>query len=136
MGIFAHGHRTTVTVTRWHSYGILSIVRKSDQTDYIDWDNGREGYNPLPDKFATIVHVQKPVKKTDGGEKHLLSIRAEERMGSLLAASGTIWAVYVATVDLNSLWQMRIMPPGPVEVCALGILTWLHGKWRRSLKVG
>jgi len=121
-------------VTRWRFCDILGTVRKSDQTDYIDWDAGREGYNPLPDKFVTVVHVQKPVKKSDG-EKHLLSIRAEERLGSLLAAAGTIWAVYVATVDLNSLWQMRIMPPGPVEVCCVGILTWLHGKWRRSLKI-
>ena len=69
-------------------------MRKSDQTDYIDWDAGREGYAPSPDKFVTIVHVQKPAKKPEG-KKHLLSIRAEVRLGSLLAAGGTIWAVYV-----------------------------------------
>ncbi len=109
-------------------------MRKSDQTDIIDWDAGREGYNSSPDKFVTVVHVQRPAKKPEG-KKHLLSIRAEEHFGSLLAAGGTIWAVYVATVDMDSLWHMRIMPPGPVEVCALGILTWLHAKWRRSLKI-
>jgi hypothetical protein len=31
---------------------------------------------------------------------------------------------------------MQIMPPGPVEVCALGILAWLHAKWRRATRAG
>ena len=56
------------------------------------------------------------------------------RLASLLAAGGKIWAVYVASVDYASLLTLRIMPPGPIEVCGLGILAWLHAKWRRSLK--
>ena len=87
------------------------------------------------DKFVPVVAVQKPAKKAKG-EGSLLSIRGEERLGSLIAAAGTVWAVYVATVDYNNLWRMQIMPPGPVEVCLLGILAWLHAKWRRSLKSG
>jgi hypothetical protein len=111
-------------------------VAKSDQRDYFDWDEGREGYVESRNKFVpvTVTHVPKPIKKTPG-ERHLLSIRAEERVGSLVAAGGTIWAVYVATVDYSNLWRVQIMPPGPVEICALGILAWLHAKWRRSLKV-
>jgi len=66
---------------------------------------------------------------------HLLSIRTEERLGSLIAASGVIWAAYVATEDYTGLWRMQIMPPGPVEICILGVLAWLHAKWRRSAKV-
>ena len=51
-----------------------------------------------------------------------------------MAAAGMIWAVYEATVDYAGLWRLQIDPPGPLEVCGLGILLWLHAKWRRSLK--
>ena len=107
---------------------------RSNEGGYIDWDAGREGYDSQQDKYVPVVDTRKPAKKIPL-ESSLRSIRAEERMGSLLAAAGTIWAVYVATVDYNNLWRMQIMPPGPVEVCALGILAWLHAKWRRSTKV-
>ena len=108
---------------------------RSSQNGYIDWDEGREGYVRAQDKFVTVVSVQKPAKKGKG-EGGLLSVRAEERLGSLIAAAGMVWGVYVATVDYNSLWHLNIMQPGPVEVCLLGILIWLHAKWRRSLKSG
>lgn len=108
---------------------------RSSQNGYIDWNEGREGYVQTQDKFVPVVAVNKRAKKAQG-EGGLLSIRGEERLGSLIAAAGTCWAVYVATVDYNNLWRMRIMPPGPVEVCLLGILAWLHAKWRRSLKSG
>ncbi len=106
-------------------------MAKPYHSDYIDLDQGREGYIHSPNTYTAI---QKPAKKA-ASQRHLLSIRAEERLGSLIAAGGTIWATYVATMDYASLWRMQIMPPGPVEVCTLGILTWLHAKWRRSLKV-
>lgn len=108
---------------------------RSSENGYIDWDAGREGYVRAQDKFVPVVAVHKPPKKAKG-EGGLLSVRAEERLGSLIAAGGMVWGVYVATVDYNSLWHLNIMQPGPVEVCLLGILTWLHAKWRRSLKSG
>ena len=106
---------------------------KRYQSDDIGWDAGREGYVDLPPtpKYA-------PIPKTTGkpsGQSHLLSIRAEERLASLLAAAGMIWGVYTATVDYAGLWRLSINPPGPLEVCILGILAWLHAKWRRSVKV-
>lgn len=109
-------------------------MQKSDKGDYIDWDAGREGYLHSPSKFIPVVPVQKPAPAA-AGQGHLLSIRGEERLGSLIAAGGTIWAVYVATVDYNSLWRFQVMQPGPLEICAVGILAWLHAKWRRSTKV-
>ena len=109
-------------------------VRKSEPSDYIDWDAGREGYVASRDKFVPVVTLQKPARKASGSNS-LLSIRGEEYFGSLVAAAGMIWAVYVATVDYATLWQMQIMPPGPIEVVALGVLVWLHAKWRRSTKV-
>ena len=100
------------------------------QSDDIDWESGREGYEHSRAQQILAQRTQKPAKQSGG-----LSIRAEERLGSLIAAAGTIWAVYVGTHDYNSLWRMQIMPPGPVEICGLGILAWLHAKWRRSTKV-
>jgi len=110
-------------------------VPKSDPSDYIDWDAGREGYVEAPNKFMPVVAIPKTVKKKGPSPNNLDSIRREEMLGCLIAAAGTIWAVYVATTDYDSLWRMQIMPPGPVEVCALGILGWLHAKWRRSIRV-
>jgi len=108
-------------------------VPKTDPSDYIDWDAGREGYVESPNKYVPVVAIPKAVKKSKA-PNNLDGIRREEMLGSLVAAGGTIWAVYVATVDYDSLWRMQIMPPGPVEVCALGILCWLHAKWRRSIR--
>lgn len=110
-------------------------MAKLDKGDYVDWDSGREGYLNSQNRFVPVVEIPTPAKKVKGQGGGLLGIRTEERLGSLIAAGGTIWAVYVATVDYANLWRMQIMPPGPVEVCALGILIWIHAKWRRSTKV-
>lgn len=109
-------------------------MAKFDPSDDIGWDARREGYVNSQSKFIPVVAIPKPARSTPG-QRHLASIRREELLASLLAAGGTMWGVYVATVDYNTLWHMRIMPPGPVEVCALGILAWLHAKYRRSTRV-
>ena len=132
MGV-REGTVTKVTAPAAACCGILEVVPKSDQRDYIDWDEGREGYIdrpvvayvPLPKSAVTPV---KPAKQ----QQHSLNIQWEERVASLIAAAGAIWAAYVATVDYTALWRVQIMPPGPVEICALGVLAWLHAKWRRS----
>jgi hypothetical protein len=101
------------------------------QSDDVGWDAGREGYVDLRPtaKYTPVPKAPKPT-----GQSSFLSIRTQERVSSLIAAAGMIWAVYVATVDYAGLWRMQIAPPGPIEVCGLGILLWLHAKWRRSLK--
>jgi hypothetical protein len=106
-------------------------MTKPYQSDYIDLDKGRDGYI---NTSTAYVPSPKPAAKASGGG-YLLSIAAEERFGSLIAAGGIVWAAYVATVDYAGLWRMQIMPPGPVEVCILGVLGWLHAKWRRSMKL-
>ena len=104
-----------------------------DEKGYVDFDAGREGYIQRPSNYVPVVEMPKGARKQTG-HSGLLSIRAEERLGSLIAAAGMIWMVYVATVDYNNLWRMQILPPGPLEVCVLGVLAWLHAKWRRSIK--
>lgn len=64
-----------------------------------------------------------------------MRIKNEERLGSLVAAGGIIWTAWLGTQDMNKLWNFNITQPGPLEICALGILMWLHAKWRRSIRV-
>ena len=66
----------------------------------------------------------------------MLRIQTEERLASLISASGAIWSAYEGTKDFSGLLQFSILPPGPLEVCAIGVLLWLHAKWRRSAKAG
>lgn len=111
-------------------------MRKSDKGDFIDWDAGREGYVPTRATSNVYAGYKPKPGARPSGQGGLLSTRGEERFGSLIAAGGVIWGVYVATQDYASLWHIDFMRPGPLEICALGILAWLHAKWRRSLKSG
>lgn len=104
-----------------------------EKTDYIDWDAGREGYQQKPVGYAAGAPAAKSAA-TLAAEKTLASIRLEERLGSLVAGGGIVWMVYVATHDYTNLWRLQFSPPGPLETAALGILIWLHAKWRRSMK--
>jgi len=121
----------SVTCAGRPGHGILEPVSRNDH-GYVDWDRGREGYLNVPQK-----PVYTPLGKSSGGVDRgssWLGIAAEERVGSLIAAAGTVWAAYVATKDYTDLWRFQVLSPGPIEVCALGILLWLHAKWRRSGK--
>ena len=108
-------------------------MKKYPQIEQVDWDRGREGYLDLPQK-PVYAPIAKPAKKTTGTEP-LIAISTEERLGSLIAAGGMIWGAYAATVHFAGIVSFELVPPGPIEVCALGILVWLHAKWRRSTKI-
>lgn len=87
------------------------------------------------DSYSSNTYVPKRTPPQPSTEGSWLGIRAEERLGSLIAAAGAIWAVHEATKGLANLFQLKILNPGPLEVCAIGILIWLHAKWRRATKV-
>lgn len=108
-------------------------MTKYHQPGDAGWDRGREGYLDLPQK-PVYAPVPKPARKTKG-QGYLVSISTEERFGSLIAAGGMIWGAYSATIHFAGIVSFELIPPGPIEVCALGILIWLHAKWRRSTKV-
>lgn len=64
------------------------------------------------------------------------------RVGSVIAGGGIAWAVYTATRDvqmdptfLETTLRNVFMQSGPLEVCGIGILIWLLGKWRASVSV-
>lgn len=105
-------------------------MTKSYHDGYIDRDHGREGYVQTPNKFVPVVAI--PKQKKQAGDGSLLSVRAEERIASLIAAGGAIWTVHLTTIDFHNLLQIPVLPQGPLEVIAVGVLMWLHAKWRRS----
>ena len=61
----------------------------------------------------------------------------EEQVGPIVAAGGVGWAVYHGTLahDIVQGFTAIYLKSGPLEVCAIGILIWLHGKWRRATSV-
>jgi hypothetical protein len=61
-----------------------------------------------------------------------MPIHWEEKFASLLAAGGLGWGVYLSTQNLTALDRLTL-PMQPVYVCALGVVIWLHAKWRRSM---
>ena len=62
----------------------------------------------------------------------------EEQIGPIVAAGGVGWAVYHGTYVAHDIVQgftAIYLKSGPLEICAIGILIWLHGKWRRATSV-
>jgi hypothetical protein len=62
-----------------------------------------------------------------------MAIKGEERIASLIAAAGVIWAVRVTTTSMLPAYAMELTA-GPIETCSIGILIWLPAKWRRTLE--
>ena len=58
----------------------------------------------------------------------------EARIGSLVAAVGLGLAAYHATSLPNPMdgFNLLYLKTGPLETCAIGILIWLHAKYRRA----
>ncbi len=58
----------------------------------------------------------------------------EARFGSIVTWGGIIWGVHVITKTFTT-WQAVVLPTGgPLETCAIGILIWLHAKYRKSIQ--
>ena len=62
-----------------------------------------------------------------------MAIQGEVRIASLIAAVGVIWAVRVTATSMLPAYATELTF-GPLEICALGILMWLHAKWRRTVE--
>lgn len=58
-------------------------------------------------------------------------------MGSIIAAAGLVWTARIASSDWSGIdaFSFTHLPRGPLEVCAIGVLVWLHAKWRGSVTV-
>ena len=66
-----------------------------------------------------------------------MGTHSEIRIASVVAAAGMIWAVHLATMNYTGIdsFSFARLPSGPLEVCGIGILVWLHAKWRASVVV-
>ena len=53
-------------------------------------------------------------------------------MGSLIAVGGVIWAVHTGTLHYAGLANVNV-PADPLLICCIGIVLWLHAKWRRTV---
>ena len=62
-----------------------------------------------------------------------MAIHGEEWIASLIASVGVIWAVRVTATSMLPAYATELTV-GPIETCSIGILIWLHAKWRRTLK--
>ncbi|HEX6880168.1 MAG TPA: hypothetical protein VF135_07380 [Terriglobales bacterium] len=58
----------------------------------------------------------------------------EARLGSLIAAGGVIWAVHKGTLHYEGLAKLHV-PADPLLVCCIGIVLWLHAKWRGTVHI-
>ena len=48
-----------------------------------------------------------------------------------MAGGGLIYGFYIGTQHLTSLANFS-MPQVPAAICAIGVLFWMHAKYRRS----
>lgn len=86
----------------------------------------RQAYTP-GDAIYTKTGKRRAMASQNNG-------RTQGQIGKLLIGGGMIWAAYAFRTNYTALWQPGLHVPGPLEVCAIGILVWLHAKWRRSLQ--
>jgi hypothetical protein len=87
-----------------------------------------------PEHAAPVVQ---PVIHTSSGtslRNLLFGVRTETRVGSLLAAVGAIMLAKSGTEHISNLAAFSF-PPGPLEICGLGVLVWLHAKWRHATRI-
>lgn len=92
------------------------------------WGHEREGYTP--DRPQAAYAPAKSLAAPNVPQW----LRWEERFSSLGAGFGVIWGARVAATHpsvLDALWET----PGPLELCAIGTLIWLHAKWLRSTRL-
>jgi len=58
----------------------------------------------------------------------------EARLGLITFGGGAIWAAKVETIQISNIVHL-LLTPGPLEISAIGLLVWLHAKWRKSVRI-
>jgi hypothetical protein len=86
----------------------------------------RQAYTPADAVYTKTDRRRAMARQSTG--------HTEGRLGLMIAGGGMIWAAYIAKADYTTLWQPGLHTPGPLEVAGIGILIWLHAKWRRSIQ--
>lgn len=94
------------------------------------WPAEREGYSGIQSVAYAPVRQSPSLKQRRG-----LPIEIQERMSTLIVVAGIIAAAHAAISDFSGVLRLDLFPPGPLEICALGALIWLHAKWRRLVRL-
>lgn len=94
------------------------------------WPAEREGYSDLH-CVAYAPLRQTPLLK----QRRQLPIEIQERISTLIVVAGMIAAAHAVMSGLPGVLRLHLFPPGPLEICCLGVLIWLHAKWRRLVKL-
>lgn len=93
------------------------------------WPKEREGFSEtLRPAYAAVRFTPSPPRRGS-------SMKLEERLGATIAGAGLCWATSVIVHQFAAISRMGLWPPGPLELCAAGVLIWMHAKWRRSVKL-
>ncbi len=91
------------------------------------WPQEREGYSDnLRPAYAAVRIPTNP--------QRVRSLKLEERIGSIIAGAGLCWATWIVVHRIGVVTSAGLWPPGPLETCAMGVLIWIHAKWRRFAK--
>ena len=64
-----------------------------------------------------------------------MNTRLEKSMGLLIGAIGFIWGLYHVVYEVHALGQELdpgFLRLGPMQTMLLGLILWLHGKYRQS----
>ena len=62
----------------------------------------------------------------------------EKTMGLLIGSSGLIWGLYHIVYEVHALGQELdpgFLRLGPMQTMMLGLILWLHGRYRQSVDV-
>jgi hypothetical protein len=68
-------------------------------------------------------------------QRRRLPIEIEERISTLIVVAGMIAVAHAIMSDSSGILRVHLFPPGPLEICCLGVLIWQHAKWRRLVKL-
>lgn len=59
----------------------------------------------------------------------------QARLAGLICGGGLAWCAYITTNNFTSFANIHIPDGGPKEVIALGVVIWLHSKYRRMVEI-
>jgi hypothetical protein len=89
------------------------------------WPEERSGYDVrVPVAYAPAPPV--------ASFKPRIPLWVEEKIAAGIAVSGVLWGVQAATSPISRVENLTATP-GPLELCGISILVWLHSRWRRSV---
>src|SRR5437764_10963412 len=91
-----------------------------------EWPFEREGYSDQPQAAsAAAPPANMPAPSHPG--------RLETFLGSVLAGVGAVWTAQIVTQAGLTVPGTLTLNSHPIELTGIGILLWLHGKYRKSV---